>query len=163
MATHLTPLGVFHTIISVLALLIGLVCLLKYGKIALQDWMGKGYVALTAIACVTAFGIRKTGHFTPGHVLAALTLVLVLAGSLAKSIRQLGSRASYAETLALSTSLFLSLIPTTIEVCTRLPPSQPLASGPDAPVVKMALLGWTVLYVLGVIYQVVKLRKNASG
>jgi hypothetical protein len=58
----------------------------------------------------------------------------------------------------MSTTLLLSMVPATIETLTRLPISHPLATGPNDPLVLKALSGVLMIYVVGVIYQLVKYR-----
>jgi hypothetical protein len=100
----------------------------------------------------------KTGHFTPAHGLAIIILVLIPIGLYAKSIKFLGKSADYVQTIALSTTVLLSMVPTTVESLTRLPISHPIADGPNAPVIQMGLLIFFVLYIIGVVYQVIKIR-----
>jgi len=62
--------------------------------------------------------------------------------------------------IAISTTLFLSMIPATVETLTRVPISYPIASGPNDPKIQIGLLAFVVLYVIGVTYQLVKLKIN---
>jgi hypothetical protein len=165
MPNHLSPLGIFHTAVSVLAVLIALYALIRYGKIDPASAVGKLYITLTAIACLTAFPIMKTGHLSAGHGLAVIVLVLLPIGVYAKSIKFFGKGADYIQTIVMSSTLFFSMIPATIETLTRLPISHPLATDPNDPVAKMGLLVLVALYIIGVLYQVIKIRsgRKATG
>jgi uncharacterized membrane protein len=160
---HLSILGIIHTAISVLAIIFAVIALLRDGKIVPKNTMGKLYIYFTVAACLTSLPIMKTGHFTPAHSLAILILVLIPIGLYAKSIKFLGKSADYVQTIALSTTIFLSMVPTTVESLTRLPISHPIADGPNAPVIQMGLLIFFVLYVIGVIYQIIKIRSSKKS
>jgi uncharacterized protein YqhQ len=60
-----------------------------------------------------------------------------------------GKLRPYLSVFGLSFSFFLSLVPAINETLTRLPPSQPLAAGPTASVVKVTLLVLFCLFVIG--------------
>ena len=164
MPNHLSILGIIHTAISIIALLAGFYSLLRSGKIAPATGPGKWYIFFTVVTCITSFPIMKTGHFTPGHYVAITILILLPLGIYVKSLRIFGKLAEYVQIIFLSTTLFLSMIPAIIETLTRLPISSPIADSPNAPVLQKALGGLLVIYIVGVIYQLVKLRsKGKSG
>jgi len=75
----------------------------------------------------------------------------------APRIRFLGRSAVYLQTLAMSFSFMLLLVPGTNETLSRLPVGHPLASGIDSPIVKSALAGLFVLFLIGTAYQMFKL------
>jgi len=165
MPNHLSILGIVHTAISILAIIFAVVALLRDGKINTLNTTGKWYIILTIIACLTSLPIMKTGHPTAGHYLAIMILILIPIGVYAKSIKFLGKSADYIQTLALSTTVFFSMVPTTVETLTRLPISHPLASDPGAPLIQMTLLTFLILYIIGVAYQFIKIhsrKKNAQ-
>jgi hypothetical protein len=165
MPNHLSFLGIIHTIISVIAIIVALVALFRYGKIGPENGTGQLYIILTIITCLTGFPIMKTGHPSAGHALGVIILVILPIAVYARSIRFFGKAADYIQIILMSLTLLFSMIPATVESLTRLPIDQPLASGPDSPMVKMWLGIWFALYVVGTLYQVVKLksRKKASG
>jgi len=71
----LTPLGVFHTIVSLVALAAGVIALIRDGKISWDNSLGKIYVVTTIIVCLTGFGIFQHGGFGKPHALGVITLV----------------------------------------------------------------------------------------
>lgn len=160
---HLSILGIIHTAISILAIIAGVVALIRYGKINMTTSAGRAYIWLTAITCITGFPIMKLGHPTAGHYLGIIILVLIAVGLQAKSIPGLKKGADYIQIIAISTTLFLSMIPTTVETLTRVPISKPIASSPDDPLISKFLLVFVILYIVGVTYQLLKLRKNKKA
>lgn len=163
MPNHLSLLGIIHTVISVLAIIIAIIALFRYGKINPATSTGKLYVLLTVITCLTGFPIMKNGHPSAGHVLGVIILVILPIAVYARSIRFFGKGADYIQIILMSLTLFFSMIPATVETLTRLPIDQPIASGPDSPMVKMWLGIWFILYLTGTLYQLVRLRKQKKA
>ena len=160
---HLSILGIIHTAISILAIVAGVVALIRYGKINMTTSAGMAYIWLTAFTCITGFPIMKLGHPTAGHFLGIIILVLIAIGLQAKNIPILKKGADYVQIIAISTTFFLSMIPTTVETLTRVPISKPIAAGPDDPLISKFLLFFVILYIVGVTYQLFKLRKGKKG
>ncbi|MDB5024054.1 MAG: hypothetical protein JWP78_1809 [Mucilaginibacter sp.] len=155
---HLSVLGIIHTAISIIALFVAFYALFRSGRLDPGTGPGKLYIWLTVLTCLTALPIMKTGHFTPGHYVAITILILLPLGIYVKSLRIFGKLADYVQIIFLSTTLFLSLIPTIVETLTRLPISHPLAEGPNAPLIQNGLTALALLYFIGVTYQLVKFR-----
>jgi hypothetical protein len=158
MPNHLSILGIIHTAISIIAVITALVALIQSGRIEPKSGIGKLYITLTLIACLTGLPIMKSGHPSPGHILAILILILLPIAIYAHSIRLFGKKADYVQTIAMSATLFFSMIPAVNETLTRLPISHPLADSPNTPLVKMGLLILFILFAAGIIYQIVKLK-----
>jgi len=156
MPNHLSLLGIFHTVISILALLVAIIALFRDGRIDPRNATGKWYIALTVVTCLTSFGIMKTGHLTPAHGLSVLVLVLLLLGIYAR--RLFGGRL-WIEVLLMTLTLMLSFIPAITETLTRLPLDNPIAPSPDASVIKMSNIGLLLVFGLGIFYQLYKLRR----
>jgi uncharacterized membrane protein len=157
---HLSVLGIIHTAISILAIIAAVVALIKYGKIDPKKG-GMIYIWLTVITCVTGFPIMKTGHFTPGHFLAIIIIVILPIGIYARKL--FGKAGDYIQVIILSLTLFFSMIPATVETLTRLPISAPIAADPNAPIIQGGLAFWFVLYLAGVTYQIIKIKKQKKN
>ena len=156
---HLSILGIIHTVISVVALLAAFYALYREGKINPAGINGKLYIWLTIITCVTGFPIMKTGHFTPGHYLAIIIFIVLPIAIYAG--RLTGKTGVYIQTLLMSLTLFLSCIPLIVETLTRLPMSSPIANGPNDPILQKCLMGLSILFFAGVIYQVLRIRSKS--
>jgi len=160
----LSSLGIFHTIIGVLAIIAGVIGFIKHGKIALHTPTGKIYFYGTLITSLTALGLSSVSGLNPGHGLA-LIIVLLIAGSYYLHTKKQGyNRHRLFENFFLSFSFFLSLIPTVNETLTRVPVGHPVAKGPTDPLIAQTLGIILVLFVMGSIYQFIKQRKvNAAA
>lgn len=153
----MTPLGIFHTIVAIVALLVAFVAIFRQGRIAPYSTVGKIYSGLTVVACLTAFGIFKTGKFGPGHIIGILILVLLLV-----VYAVLNPNTTFLQTLCMSATLFLSMIPTIAETLTRLPLGAPFAPNAEAPLVKMCVGIAFVLFLVGVVLQFFRHKKMQS-
>ena len=76
-AAGMTPFGWFHTAISIVAVVAGIVAFVRYKQISTANSVGMLYVLMTVLSCVTGLFIFHHGGFGPGHVLAIVTLVVL--------------------------------------------------------------------------------------
>lgn len=158
----LTTLGIVHTLISLIALFAGIVAFVRYREISARTQMGRVYIVATVLTCLTGFGIFQHGGFGKAHVLGIVTL-LVLGVALLASKGRFGQGFSpYLETVAYSMTFFFHLIPGFTESLTRLPLSEPFASGPDDPRLQPIIGVCFLLFLIGTILQVRALRKKLS-
>jgi len=156
---ELSNLGIFHTVIGIIAIIAALTSYTRNGKINLASRSGNMYFFGTVVTSVTALGLSKHGGFNPGHVLALLVLALVIGAFVLHRRKKGNNKARYFENFFLSFSLFLSMIPTVNETLTRIPLSAPLATGPSDPLVGKTLLVILVLFIAGSIHQYVQQKK----
>jgi len=56
----LAPLGVAHTVVSLIAVTTGLIALIRGREISPRNVVGKLYVIMTVLTCLTAFGSSST-------------------------------------------------------------------------------------------------------
>ena len=157
----LTPLGIVHTAISLVALAAGLACLLRFGEIAARHPLGRTYVWATVLTCLTGFGIFRHGGFGAPHALGILTLVVLAVAALAGS-GKFGRASRPIEIVAYSTTLFFHMIPGLTETFTRLPQGAPWFSGPDDPSLQKAVGVCFGLLVIGCVLQLRGLAKRAT-
>lgn len=158
MPNPLSLLGIAHTAISLVPLGAALYSFARFGGIDPATRPGRVYLAGLVLSVLTAFGLSSTGGFNAGHALGILALLAVFGAWLAPKLPFLGRASAYLATLGWSFSVFLLLVPGINETLTRLPPAQPLASGPDSPLVRGALLAWLGIFAIGYIAQALMLR-----
>ncbi|SHH66531.1 hypothetical protein [Flavobacterium defluvii] len=155
----LSALGIFHTLIGIIAIVAAIIAFIRYGKIDLGQLTGKIYFYTTLVTSLTALGISKHGGFNPGHVFSILIIILI-SGAYYLHLKRKGNRKSrYFENFALSFSFFLSMLPTVNETFTRIPVGHPLAKDITDPVIGKTLLIILLLFILGSVYQFLKQKK----
>jgi len=156
---ELSNLGIFHTVIGLIAIVAAIVSFIKYGKINLAELGGKIYFYCTIITSLTALGISKHGGFNPGHVFSIIILILVLVAYYLYSKKKGNNRSRYFENFCLSFSFFLSWLPTVNETFTRIPVGHPLAKDITDPIIGKTLITILILFIAGSIYQFRKQKK----
>ncbi len=154
----LTPLGTFHTAVSLIAVAAGLIALVRDKEITGNNLVGKIYVITTVITCLTGFGIFQHGGFGKPHVLGIITLVVLGVAGVAGTTRFFGRASHYVETVAYSATFLFHLIPAITETSTRLPPAVPLVANADAPALQAAAAVLFVGFLIGATLQVLRLR-----
>ena len=156
----LTPLGIVHTAISIVAVGAGVIALLRERQISPANRVGQVYLWATVLTCLTGFGIFQHGGFGKPHALGVLTLLLL---ALAWALPRLGKvgapRARLAAALW-STTFFLHMIPGVTETFTRLPPDAPLFADADDPALARVI---GVLALVAVVLIVLQWRRGASA
>lgn len=158
----LTSFGLFHTLISLVAVIAGAASFVRRGRIAPDDGLGKTYLAFTIASCVTALGIFHHGGFGPPHAVAILTLLVLALAVAARTTPVFGRGARYVETIGYSATFLFHMIPAVTELSTRLPAGAPLVSSADAPELKTAYLVLLALFAVGAVMQVRRLRADAN-
>ncbi|TBO41429.1 hypothetical protein [Pedobacter kyonggii] len=154
----LSGLGIFHTIIGIVAIAAAIISFVRFGKIDLTHLSGKIYFYTTAVTALTALGISKHGGFNAGHIFSVFIFILVVVAFWLSAKRNTNNKACYIENFLLSFSFFLSLIPTVNETFTRVPLGHPLAKNPTDPIIAQTLLVLLIAFVAGAIYQYIKQR-----
>ncbi|CAN5223715.1 hypothetical protein BH10PSE18_BH10PSE18_34090 [soil metagenome] len=158
----LTPLGLAHTAISLVALAAGIAALIRFGEIPARHVLGRTYIWATVMTCLTGFGIFRHGGFGAPHALGVLTL-LVLAVAVLVGIKPVFGRASrYIETIAYSVTLFFHMIPGLTETFTRLPVAAPLFTGPDDPALQKVIGVFFLLLLIGCALQARRLHAGRA-
>ena len=135
----------------------GLFMLGRYRRIRPESPAGMFYFITIVTSCVLVFALpRKTPGLNPAHILTFLTVLSVAIGTFIR-FRDVRWR-HFVEAIALSASLFFSLVPAINETLTRLPADAPFAKLPKDPVVLNALGVLVVLFVVLLVFQIIALR-----
>lgn len=157
---EMIPLGWFHTVLGVIALVSGATTLVKHREITLQTRSGQVYLAATLVTAATALGIFQRGEFGPGHALAVMTLLALAVGSVAATTSLFGRLSRYVRALAWSATLLFHSIPAITDGLLRLPVGDPVLQSIDDPVLKMCYLGLLVLFLIGIGFQMRWIRQQ---
>ena len=150
---EITPIGWFHTLLGIIALVSGVTALVRHKEIRLRDRSGKIYLAATLITAGTALLIFQHGGFGPGHSLAVLTLLALATGAVASTTGLFGKLSRYVRALAFSSTLLFHCIPAVTDASLRLPVGDPLATSIEDPVVRTAYLILLIAFLIGITLQ----------
>ena len=150
---EMIPLGWFHTILGITALVSGVYTLAKFKELTLQTRSGQIYLVATLITAGTALAIFQRGEFGPGHALAVMTLLALAVGTVAGSLKPFGGFSRHVQALSYSSTLLFHCIPAVTDGLLRLPVGDPVLTSIDDPVLKMCYLGLLVLFLVGVSFQ----------
>lgn len=157
---NLVPFGAFHTAISILAVIAGIVALLRHGRITTDTSAGLWFVRLTAATCLTGLAIFRHGGFGPPHQLALLTLALLATTWCLERFARASVPARYVVVLGNSLALFFHLLPALNEGGTRLPLGDPAFTGPDDPRLQAWVAAGFAVYLVGATWQALRLRRD---
>ena len=114
----LTSLGTVHTLISIVAVIAGIVALVRDGRITYGNTIGKWYVWTTVLTCVTGFGIFQHGGFGKPHALGVITLLVLGLALVAARTSLFGRFSRYVEVVSYSATFLFHWIPAITDVCT---------------------------------------------
>ena len=160
---EMIPLGWLHTILGIGALMSGFYTLIKYRVVTLVHRSGKLYVLLTLIVAGTALGIYNQGGFGIAHNLAVLTLVALAGGVVMEKTRLFGSLSKYCQALGYSSTLLFHMIPAITDFLRRLPVGDPFIDTLEDPLLRQFHLAFLAIFVVGIIAQVLWLRKPSQS
>jgi uncharacterized membrane protein len=156
----LTPLGTFHTAISLIAIVAGFVALARDKEISTRSAAGAVFFWGTVITCLTGFGIFRHGGFGNPHVLGIVTLIVLGVAVAAERGSAFGGVSRYIATVGYSLGLFLHFIPATVETLTRLPAGAPFLANPDDPKAQPIIGVFFLIFLVGATLQVLRLRRR---
>ena len=160
MLPSITFLGWIHTGCGIAAILIGAYALNKYKIISFSERAAKIYLFLTLITASTALAIYNQGGFRIAHVLAILTLLALMAGTIVEKTYMLGSLSKYFFTLCYTSTFLFHMIPAITDTLRRLPVGDPFASSLDDPLVVSFHVLFFVIFIFSYVWQVQRLKRE---
>ncbi|MGI9270737.1 MAG: hypothetical protein ACR2QT_03110 [Woeseiaceae bacterium] len=159
---EMIPLGWFHTVMGIVALVSGAVSLIKFKEITLRTRSGQIYLITTLITAGTALAIFQRGEFGPGHALAIMTLLALVVGTVAATTQVFGRFARYVQAISYSATLLFHSIPAVTDGLLRLPVGDPVLTSIEDPILKMCYLVLLLLYLTGIGFQLRWIRRLPS-
>lgn len=150
---EIIPLGWFHTVMGIIALVSAVFTLTRNMEITLKTRSGQIYLGATLITAATALAIFQHGFFGPAHVLALMTLAALAVGTVAATTRVFGKLSRYVQAFSYTSTLLFHSIPAVTDGLMRLPPSDPILSSIEDPILKMTYLGLLIAFLMGVTLQ----------
>jgi hypothetical protein len=155
----ISPLGWVHTLGSLPAIPAAIYMFTRYGRIVPRSRAGMIYFISMLVGAVTVFLIA---HQPVTYGVGATTLLLLLVGYGIGLIRGLKRAGRYIETICLSLTAFLLMVPTVSETLRRVPDGHPLVTDLNSPLLIVAQASLLITLVVGVTAQIVYLRKQKS-
>ncbi|MFB9949841.1 hypothetical protein ACFFP0_13330 [Rhizobium puerariae] len=153
----ISPLGWIHTIGSLPAIPVALYMFARHGRIVPRSPLGVVYFVSMLIGAVTVFLVA---HQLVSFVIGAVTILLLLAGYGIERILGPARVAGYIETVCLSLSAFLLMLPTVTEILRRVPDGHPLVTDLKSPLLLGAQGSLLVILVVGLTAQIVYLARR---
>lgn len=154
-------IGWFHTILGIAAIAVGLYLLIKDRFIFMNTNLAKFYLLSTVITCASSFLLYgATGSFNTAHWLSVITILAVLFALGLERFNIFGFFNVYFKQLALTGTVFFSMLPTTAEVLQRLPPNDPFVDSIEDPLVQSYYMAYVVIFGLFGVYQVIKIYRG---
>lgn len=155
----ISPLGWIHTLGSLPAIPVAVYMFARYGRIVPRSLPGLIYFIAMLIGAVTVFLVA---HEPAGYVIGAVTLVLLLAGYGVGHLHGPGRAARYIETVCLSLTAFLLMLPTVTEVLRRVPDGHPLVTDLKSPLLLGSQGSLLVILIIGLTAQIISLGRQAG-
>ena len=161
MTGGITYMGWFHTIVGTPAIVAGLYLMLRDRFIYIDKDLAKFYLIATVITSASSlFIFRATGAFNMAHFTSVIIILAALFAYILHKKSIFGSLNVYLKQLALTGTVFFSMLPTTVEVLKRVPPSNPLASSIEDPIVQNFYMSYVVIFGIFAAYQIFKISKG---
>lgn len=162
MISGITYIGWFHTIVGIPAIAAGLYLLLRDRFIYIDKGLAKFYLIATVITSASSLFIyRATGTFNLAHALSVMTILAVLFAYILHKKSIFGFLNIYLKQLALTGTVFFSMLPTTAEVLQRIPPGNPFATSIEDPLVQNFYMSYVVVFGIFALKQIYKISKGA--
>jgi uncharacterized membrane protein len=157
----ITYIGWFHTIVGIPAIAAGLYLLLRDRFIYIDKGLAKFYLIATVITSASSLFIyRATGTFNTAHILSVMTILVIIFAYILHNKSIFGFLNIYLKQLALTATVFFSMLPTTAEVLQRVPPGNPFANSIEDPLVQNFYKTYIVVFGIFSLYQIFKISKG---
>lgn len=153
----ISPLGWVHTLGSLPAIPAAAYMFARYGRIVPRSTAGAIYFVSMLIGAATVVLIA---HSPVSYGIAGMTLLLLTVGYSAARLPGQGGAKKYVETISLTLTAFLLMLPTVNETLTRVPDGHPLVTDPKSPILLGAVGTLFVLLFVGLTAQIIYLRKQ---
>ncbi|HEY0661663.1 MAG TPA: hypothetical protein VGD21_10160 [Lysobacter sp.] len=153
----ISPLGWLHTLGSLPAVPLAAYMLFKHGRIAPATRAGRAYFWFMLLGALTIYPIA---HQPVSPIIATATLVVLLVGYGISRWTTAPRSARYVETIALSLSVFLLMVPTVSETLRRLPAGHPLVTDMKDPLLLGAQGALLLALLVGIPLQIRALSRK---
>lgn len=155
----ISTLGWVHTLGSLPAIPAAAYMLAVHGRIVPRSTAGTLYLISMVIGAATVFLV---GHQPVSYVIGALTLLLLALGYSIGRLPVPRAVATYVETITLSVTVFLLMLPTATEILRRVPDGHPFVTDLKSPLLLSVQGGILAALVVGVTVQIIYLRRKGK-
>ncbi|MEZ0225329.1 MAG: hypothetical protein ACAH83_12305 [Alphaproteobacteria bacterium] len=155
----ISPLGWIHTLGSLPAIPVALYMFARHGRIVPRSTPGAVYFVSMLIGAATVFLVT---HQPVSYVIGTVTILVLLAGYGVERILGSTGIARYIETICLSLSAFLLMVPTVSETLRRVPDGHPLVTDLKSPLLLGAQAGLLAILVVGLTAQIIYLARQGK-
>lgn len=156
----ISALGWIHTLGSLPAIPAALYMLARHGRIVPRSMPGVVYFIGMLVGAVTVFLVA---HQPVSYGIGAVTIIVLLAGYGVEPILGATRLARYIQTICLSLSAFLLMLPTITEILRRVPDGHPLVTDLKSPLLLGAQGALLVVFVIGLTAQMVHLARKGRA
>lgn len=153
----ISPLGWVHTLGSLPAIPLAIYMFACHGRIVPRSVPGILYFVSMLIGATTVFLVA---HEPISYGIGAAAIVLLLAGYGIGHIPHVGRAGIYVETIFLTLTAFLLMVPSVSETLRRVPDGHPLVTDPMSPLLLGVLGCLFVMLVVGLAAQIIYLRRH---
>jgi len=153
----ISPLGWLHTLGSLPAIPLAAYMIIKYGRIVPETSAGRAYFWFMLLGVLTVYPIA---HQPISSIIATITLVVLLLGYGISRWPTANRFGKYIETISLSISVFLLMVPTVSESLRRLPVGNPLVTDMKDPLLLGAQGALLLILIIGIPLQIRALYKR---
>jgi hypothetical protein len=153
----ISPLGWVHTLGSLPAIPLAFYMFVRHGRIVPRSGPGAVYFVSMLIGAATVFLVA---HQSVSYGIGAATIVLLVAGYGVGRFSGLGQARRYIETICLSLTAFLLMVPTVSEILRRVPDGHPVVTTLNSPLLLGAQASLLVILIIGVTAQIIHLRRR---
>lgn len=149
--------GWVHTLGSLPAIPAAAYMFGRSGRIVPRSRAGNVYLVSMLIGAISIFLIA---HQPVSYIIAGATLALLLVGYGVERLSWSQVAKRYVETISLTLTAFLLMLPAVSETLRRIPEGHPLAADPKSPILLGTMGALLLLLIVGLTAQVIYLRKH---
>jgi len=155
----ISPLGWLHTLGSLPAIPLAIYMLARHGRIAPETGAGRAYFWFMLVGALTVYPVA---HQPISSIIATVTLAALFVGYGLSRWPMANRFGKYVETMALSLSAFLLLVPAVSESLRRLPAGHPLVTDMKDPLLLGAQGALLLALIIGIPLQLYALHKRRT-
>lgn len=160
---EMIPVGWFHTVMGIIALLSGAITLVRWKEISARRPLGQVYLLTTLITAVTALLIYQHGGFSVAHAMAVAALLALVVGLFAEIRKPFGRWSRQIQAVSYSATVLFHCLPAVTDGLLRLPVGDPVLQSIDDPIMKASHLALFIAFLVGVALQLRWIRLNQTA